>query len=150
MRLLADVRPLRESPPFRRGQVLAGAFLADLNATVLGLPVALFPAINAERFGGGADSRAADGRDRRRRAAGSAVSGPVGTVGSLASPTISALSGGLATIAGVILLWLALPSFARYDARQPAPADRLAGKEEPPASTGPRAATSTPQPATGN
>ena len=31
---------------------LAGAFLADLNATVLGLPVALFPAINAERFGG--------------------------------------------------------------------------------------------------
>jgi MFS family permease len=36
----------------RRSQVLAGAFLADLNATVLALPVALFPAINAERFGG--------------------------------------------------------------------------------------------------
>ena len=36
----------------RRSQVLAGAFLADLSATVLGLPVALFPAINAERFGG--------------------------------------------------------------------------------------------------
>ena len=36
----------------RRSQVLAGAFLADLNATVFGLPVALFPAINAERFGG--------------------------------------------------------------------------------------------------
>jgi MFS family permease len=36
----------------RRSQVLAGAFLADLTATVLGLPVALFPAINAERFGG--------------------------------------------------------------------------------------------------
>jgi MFS family permease len=35
-----------------RSQVLAGAFLADLNATVFGLPVALFPAINAERFGG--------------------------------------------------------------------------------------------------
>ena len=32
--------------------MLAGAFLADLNATVFGLPVALFPAINAERFGG--------------------------------------------------------------------------------------------------
>ncbi|HEY6480797.1 MAG TPA: MFS transporter, partial [Streptosporangiaceae bacterium] len=31
---------------------LAGAFLADLNATIFGLPVALFPAINAERFGG--------------------------------------------------------------------------------------------------
>ena len=35
-----------------RTQVLAGAFLADLCATVFGLPVALFPAINAERFGG--------------------------------------------------------------------------------------------------
>lgn len=36
----------------RRNRVLAGAFLADLNATVFGLPVALFPAINADRFGG--------------------------------------------------------------------------------------------------
>lgn len=36
----------------RRSHVLAGAFLADLSATVFGLPVALFPAINAERFGG--------------------------------------------------------------------------------------------------
>ena len=36
----------------RRRPVLAGAFLADLSATVFGLPVALFPAINAERFGG--------------------------------------------------------------------------------------------------
>jgi MFS family permease len=36
----------------RRSQVLAGAFLADLSATVFALPVALFPAINAERFGG--------------------------------------------------------------------------------------------------
>ncbi len=36
----------------KRSQVLAGAFLADLNATVFALPVALFPAINAERFGG--------------------------------------------------------------------------------------------------
>ena len=35
-----------------RSHVLAGAFLADLNATVFGLPIALFPAINAERFGG--------------------------------------------------------------------------------------------------
>src|SRR5580692_9290677 len=35
-----------------RSRVLAGAFLADLNATVFGLPIALFPAINAERYGG--------------------------------------------------------------------------------------------------
>jgi MFS family permease len=31
---------------------LLGAFLADLSATVFALPLALFPAINAERFGG--------------------------------------------------------------------------------------------------
>jgi MFS family permease len=36
----------------RRSPVVAGAFLADLNATVFGLPLALFPAINAERFSG--------------------------------------------------------------------------------------------------
>jgi MFS family permease len=36
----------------RRNKVLAGAFLADVNATFFGLPLALFPAINAERFGG--------------------------------------------------------------------------------------------------
>jgi MFS family permease len=36
----------------RRSPLLAGAFLADLSATVFGLPVALFPAINAERFHG--------------------------------------------------------------------------------------------------
>jgi MFS family permease len=36
----------------RRSQVIGGAFLADLAATVFALPVALFPAINAERFGG--------------------------------------------------------------------------------------------------
>jgi MFS family permease len=40
------LRFLRQSP------VLAGALLTDLNATIFGLPVALFPAINAERFGG--------------------------------------------------------------------------------------------------
>ncbi|MGH3156789.1 MAG: MFS transporter [Streptosporangiaceae bacterium] len=31
---------------------LGGALLADLNATILGFPFAVFPAINAERFGG--------------------------------------------------------------------------------------------------
>jgi MFS family permease len=39
-----------------RHRAVLGAFLGDLNATVLGLPVALFPAINAERFGGSAES----------------------------------------------------------------------------------------------
>jgi MFS family permease len=36
----------------RRSRVLAGVLLADLNATFLAMPVALFPAINAARFGG--------------------------------------------------------------------------------------------------
>ncbi|HEY5990660.1 MAG TPA: MFS transporter, partial [Streptosporangiaceae bacterium] len=36
----------------RRERVLAGAFLADINATFLGMPVALFPALNAAHFGG--------------------------------------------------------------------------------------------------
>jgi MFS family permease len=36
----------------RRTPALYGAFLADLNATFFGLPVSLFQAINAERFGG--------------------------------------------------------------------------------------------------
>jgi hypothetical protein len=35
-----------------RSRVLTGALLTDLNATVLAMPIALFPAINAERFGG--------------------------------------------------------------------------------------------------
>jgi MFS family permease len=36
----------------RRNRVLTGALISDLNATVLAMPIALFPAINAERFGG--------------------------------------------------------------------------------------------------
>jgi MFS family permease len=36
----------------RRTPSLCGAFLADVNATFFALPVSLFPAINAERFGG--------------------------------------------------------------------------------------------------
>jgi MFS family permease len=36
----------------KRTPVLAGAFLTDLDAMLLGLPVALFPALNAEHFGG--------------------------------------------------------------------------------------------------
>ncbi|WP_243063351.1 MFS transporter [Humibacter sp. RRB41] len=35
-----------------RTPVLVGAFVTDLNATVLAMPTALFPVINAERFGG--------------------------------------------------------------------------------------------------
>ena len=44
--ILGAVRHLVRTP------VLIGAFVADLNATVLAIPTALFPVINAERFGG--------------------------------------------------------------------------------------------------
>jgi MFS family permease len=185
----------------RRSAVLAGAFLADLNATIFGLPVALFPAINAERFGGNPRTlglfTAAIGVGGL---ASVAVSGPVGRIsrpgramlvavtiwgaafagfavaptlwltlamlatagaadsftvifrgtivqsvtpdefrgrvtaadyvvgagggqlgnveagalGSLTSPAISALAGGLLTIGGAVVIGLALPAFIRY------------------------------------
>jgi MFS family permease len=187
-----------------RTPVLAGAFLADLNATIFGLPIALFPAINAERFGGnprtlglftaaigvgGLVSAALSGPvshvSKQGRAmlwavaiwggafAGFAVAptlwltlvmlaiagaadtftvvfrgtivqiatpdefrgrvtaadyvvgaggGQLGNVeagalGSLTSPAISALSGGLITVAGAVVIGLALPAFARYQTR---------------------------------
>jgi MFS family permease len=185
----------------RRSQVLAGAFLTDLNATVFGLPVALFPAINAERFGGSpvtlglfmtaigagglvsatfsgpvrhvsrhgramlctvavwgaafagfalaptlwltlsllAVAGAADAftvvfrativatvtpdRLRGRVMAADYVVGAggsqlgnleAGALGTLTSPTVSALTGGLVTIAGTVVIALALPAFTRY------------------------------------
>jgi len=199
---------------------VAGAFLADLNATVLGLPVALFPAINAERFGGSPQSlgllTAAIGVGGL---AGSACSGPLGqvlrpgramlitvavwgaaiaafgaaaplwlaltclavagaadtttvvlrgmivqtaipdqlrgritaadyvvgygggqlgnlesgVVGSLATPVISAVSGGLATVAGAVIIGLALPALIRYRVNPPPPADPAAEPEPIPA-----------------
>lgn len=49
----AGVRSTVEGLRFvQRSKVLAAALLADVNATLLAMPVALFPAINDERFGG--------------------------------------------------------------------------------------------------
>ena len=186
-----------------RSRILAGAFLADLNATIFGLPIALFPAINAERFGGNPRTL---GLFATAIGVGglvsSALSGPVGSIvrqgramlyavaiwgaafagfavvrslwltigllavagaadtftvifrgtivqqatpeelrgrvtaadyvvgaggsqlgnleagalGSLTTPTISALTGGLTTVAGAVLIGLALPAFTRYRA----------------------------------
>jgi MFS family permease len=199
----------------RRSQVIGGAFLADLNATVFGLPVALFPAINAERFGGdprtlgllvtsvgvgGLVSAAFSGPvghiERQGRAmlaavaiwgaafagfavapglwltlgllavAGAADSFTVvfrgaivaaatpdrlrgrvmaadyvvgaggaqlgnleaGALGSLTSPVISALAGGLATVAGAVVIGLALPAFTRYRSDAASPRPRVPGK----------------------
>jgi MFS family permease len=203
---------------------LAGAFLADLSATVLGLPVALFPAINAERFGGspqtlgllttaigvggllGAAFSGPVGRivrpgramlitvsvwggalagfgaasalwlaltclavagaadtttvvfrstivqtvvpDRLRGRITAAeyvvgVGGPqlgsleAGAVGSLASPAISAISGGLACIVGAVLLGLVLPAFTRYRRPEAPGSDAvLSAADDAPAPTG--------------
>ncbi len=202
----------------RRSQVLAGAFLTDLNATVFGLPIALFPAINAERFGGDprtlglftaaiglgglftaafsgpvrhvarqgramlaavtvwgaafagfavapslwltlsllAIAGAADtftvvfrgaivqavtpDRLRGRITAADYVVGAgggqlgsleAGALGSLTSPAVSALSGGLVSIAGAVVIGLALPAFTRYR-RQP---HYLAGNGAPAAAS---------------
>jgi hypothetical protein len=46
-----------------------------------------------------------------------------GALGSLTSPTVSALSGGLVTVAGAVVIALALPAFARYRYRAAEPRD---------------------------
>jgi predicted MFS family arabinose efflux permease len=51
------VRSLAEGLQFIRGrQAIQGAYLIDLNATFFGLPRALFPALAATKFGGGAST----------------------------------------------------------------------------------------------
>jgi MFS family permease len=184
-------------------RVLSAALLSDLNATVLAMPIALFPAINAERFGGsprtlgllttalavggivGSGLSGPVGRVRRQGRAmllaiavwGAALAGfglvdglaatlamlalagvadvssvvlrttviqlatpdsfrgrvsaaeyvvgaacpelgnfRAGTVASLTSPAISAVSGGLACIAGAGLIAALMPGFVRYRA----------------------------------
>jgi hypothetical protein len=49
------LRSIVEGLRFLRGrQAVQGAYLLDINAMVFGLPRALFPALAATRFGGGA------------------------------------------------------------------------------------------------
>jgi len=192
----------------RRSPVLYGAFLADLNATFFGLPISLFPAINAARFGGdprtlgllttaigvgGLISAVFSGPVKHLSrqglgmlvsvsiwgtafavfavagslwltllalgVAGAADAGTVvlrgiivqtftpeefrgrvtaadyvvgagggqlgsleaGAVGSVTSPVISALSGGLLTVAGAVAIGALLPAFRRYRAGATAP-----------------------------
>jgi MFS family permease len=195
----------------RRPPVLAAAFLADLNAMMLGMPFAVFPAINAAHFGGsphtlgllmtaigaggllGSVLSGPIGRVRRAglgmlisvvcwgggitgfglthvywlalvllAVAGAAdnisvalrtlivhrttpdryrgringvnfvvgAGGPqlgnveAGLLGSLTDPVISVVSGGLATIAGALLLRLAVPAWTSYDVTAPTEEER--------------------------
>jgi len=76
------VRAIAEGLSFiTRSRVLLGVLLADISATLLALPVALFPAINAERF---ADNPQTLGLMSTAMAVGgilgSTFSGPVGRV----------------------------------------------------------------------
>jgi MFS family permease len=192
----------------RRTPALCGAFLADVNATFFALPVSLFPAINAERFGGnprtlgllmtavgvgGLVSAVFAGPLKHLRRHGLvmlacvaawggafalfavapslwltllalAIAGladtftvvvrgiivqeatpdefrgrvnaadflvgaggsqlgslEAGLVGSWTTPVISALSGGLLTVFGVLAIGAAMPSFRRYQSPTPAP-----------------------------
>ena len=100
----------------RRSPLLAGAFLADLNATVFGLPVALFPAINAARFGG---SPATLGLFTTAIGVGglasAACSGPVGSVARPGRAMLAAVAVWGAAFAGFAVapaLWLALALLA--------------------------------------
>jgi MFS family permease len=198
------LRAVAEAMRFIRGnRIVSGAFLADTSATILGMPFALFPAINAERFGGAAQTLGLlAAAPAVGGVVGTALSGPVGRVSrqgramlaagaiwgagltgfgvarsfwlalvflavagvadvisvvfrttmvqvatpdryrgrvsaaeyvvglgcpqlgnfragaiaSLTSSTISAVSGGLATIAGAAVVGLTVPAFARYQA----------------------------------
>lgn len=192
----------------RRQPIIAKALIVDMNATIFGMPFALFPALAATRFGGGSQTvgllfaapaiggviaSACSGPlshiNRQGRAVliavavwGAAIAGfgattslwlgvtllaiagaadvingvfrttiiqvntpdalqgrvnsvefvvgaggprlgdvESGVVASVTSPAFSAVSGGLASLVGVVLLGLINPAFIHYDARKPAP-----------------------------
>jgi MFS family permease len=99
-----------------RTPILIGAFLADLNATVLSMPVAMFPVINSERFGG---SPATLGLFLPSLALGGVLVGAIsGRITRSRRPGILMLVGGfvwaaaLALFAAIPLFWLAIPFLA--------------------------------------
>jgi MFS family permease len=96
----------------RRQPVLMAVFLADSGAVLFGMPVALFPALNAARFGGSPQTL---GLLNAGLAAGgllgSALSGPAGRVSRKARAMLFTVSLWGAAIAGFGVartLWLAL------------------------------------------
>jgi MFS family permease len=96
-----------------RSPLLIGTFLLDLNATVLSMPVALFPIINSERFGG---SPATLGLLLPSVAVGGVIIGAFsGRVTGSSRPGALMLIGGVAWAGGLAAfaasgsLWLSLP-----------------------------------------
>jgi hypothetical protein len=196
------IRAVVEALRFIRGsRPVTGAFLADLCISLLGMPFALFPAINAAHFGGAAQTLGLlNAAPAVGGVLGSALSGPLrrvtrpgramlvacvvwgagtaafgvapalwaalaflviagtadvtlvvlrttivqvetpdryrgrvsaaelvvgtagpqlgsfraGALGTLTTPTVSAVTGGLSTVAGAVLVGLAVPAFLRY------------------------------------
>jgi MFS family permease len=99
-----------------RTPILIGAFLADLNATVLSMPVAMFPVINSEKFGG---SPVTLGLFLPALALGGLVVGLVsGRITRSKHPGILMLVGGLlwagslASFGAINALWGAIPFLA--------------------------------------
>ena len=99
-----------------RTPILIGAFLADLNATVLAMPVAMFPVINSEKFGG---SPVTLGLFLPALALGGVVVGLLsGRITRSRYPGILMLVGGLlwaaslASFAAINVLWIAIPFLA--------------------------------------
>jgi MFS family permease len=95
-----------------RQRVLAAAFLADIDGTLLGMPVALFPALNAERFGGSPQTL---GLLNAALAAGgllgSVLSGPAGRVSRKARAmlvTVVVWGAAIACFGAADVLWLAM------------------------------------------
>jgi len=99
-----------------RSQLLKGAFLADLAATVFGLPIALFPAINSERFG--ADPRTLGLFTTAIGVGGlvsAALSGPIGRITWPGRAMLGAVAVWGAAFAGFAIattLWLTLVTLA--------------------------------------
>ena len=96
----------------RRTPVLAGIFLADLDAMVLGMPFALFPALNAAHFGGAPQTLGLlSAAPAIGGLAGSALSGPVGHIDRPGRALLAAVTVWGAAIAAfglVHTLWLGL------------------------------------------
>jgi hypothetical protein len=87
MHLLTDITPLREHPAFRR--LWLGTMLSRTGSAMTTFAITL------------------QVYDLTRPPA-------AGLVGSLTTPVISALSGGLLTVFGVLVIGAALPGFRRY------------------------------------
>ncbi|NUP46108.1 MAG: MFS transporter [Catenulispora sp.] len=97
----------------RRSPVLAAALLADLDAMVLGVPTALFPAINAERFGGRPETLGLLGTAVALGGLlGSGLSGPAGRVRNPGRAMLVSVSLWGAGVAGFGLAPAFWPAFA--------------------------------------